>query len=143
MHTIGTDQRLRVFLIEDNEMIRQNLLEWLADVNARVVGHAETEDDATSWLRSNRTAWDLAVVDMFLLEGSGLGVLRRCRKRGQEQKMVVLTNYASSAVRQQSLALGADAVFDKSLELDGFMHYAMNEVECHQMETRFADSAFD
>jgi two-component system OmpR family response regulator len=143
MHTIGTDQRLRVFLIEDNEVIRQNLLEWLADVNARVVGHAETEDDATSWLRSNRTAWDLAVVDMFLLEGSGLGVLRRCRKRGQEQKMVVLTNYASSTVRQQSLALGADAVFDKSLELDGFMHYAMNEVECHQMETRFADSAFD
>lgn len=99
---MSPDTRLRVFLIEDNQIIRKNLIEWLEDANARVVGYAETEEGATSWLKSNRTAWDLAVVDMFLLKGSGLGVLKQCRRRRTAQKMVVLTNYASDAVRQRS-----------------------------------------
>jgi two-component system, OmpR family, response regulator len=131
------DQRLRIYLVEDNEIIRNNLTEWLEDVNARMVGFATTEDDAKVWLCKNSTAWDLAVVDMFLEKGGGLGVLKSCQDRSAGQKIVVLSNYATPPIRERSIALGADAVFDKSTELEEFLQFAMNEVERHQADTRF------
>ena len=50
-----------------------------------------------------------------------------CRDRQPYQKVVVLTNYATADIRQRSLALGADAVFDKSNELDEFFAYCIAE----------------
>ena len=41
--------------------------------------------------------------------------------------MVVLTNYATSDIRRRSMALGADAVFDKSSELDELFAYCIAE----------------
>lgn len=112
------------FLVEDSALIRENLvvaLEELADVH--VVAHAASEDEAVDWLRSHPQDWQLAVIDMFLAQGSGLGVLQACRARSPEQRAVVLTNYADSDVRVRCMALGADAVFDKSTELDEFLDF--------------------
>jgi two-component system OmpR family response regulator len=44
------------------------------------LGWAETEADARAWLGA-RQAWDLAIVDLFLKQGSGLGVLEACQDR--------------------------------------------------------------
>jgi two-component system OmpR family response regulator len=38
--------------------------------------------------------------------------------------MVLLTSYATPEIRRQALALGADAVFDKSTELVELFEYA-------------------
>ena len=130
------DQRLRIYLVEDNTTIRKNLTEWLEDASARMVGFATTEDEAKSWLTENSTAWDLAVVDLFLAKGGGLGVVKSCANRSNGQKVLVLSNYATPPIRERSIALGADAVFDKSTELEEFLDYAMNEVERHQADTR-------
>ena len=106
------------FLVEDNPVIRDNLIPTLEDLgHARVIGMAETEKEALGWLRSHDGAWDLAVVDLFLKEGSGLGVLRGCHDRKPHQRVILLTNYATDDIRAQALALGADAVFDKSTEI--------------------------
>jgi len=67
--------------------------------------------------------WDLAVVDLFLKSGSGLTILRACQTRGSHQHVVVLTNYPTSEMRRRCLELGADAVFDKSSELDAFFEH--------------------
>jgi hypothetical protein len=40
--------------------------------------------------------------------------------------MVVFTNYATPVMRERCLAWGANAVFDKSNEIDGFMQYAVD-----------------
>jgi DNA-binding NarL/FixJ family response regulator len=37
--------------------------------------------------------------------------------------VVVLTNYPTQEMRRRCLALGADAVFDKSNELEAFFEY--------------------
>lgn len=133
---VGRDQRLRIYLVEDNTTIRKNLTEWLEDASARMVGFATTEDEAKGWLDRNPTAWDLAVVDLFLAKGGGLGVVKSCANRRQGQKVLVLSNYATPPIRERSIALGADAVFDKSTELEEFLDFAMNEVERHQADTR-------
>ena len=119
---------LITYIVEDNQTILENLIETLEEIAAvKVVGHAATESEAKVWLSLHNGNWQLAVIDMFLQEGSGLGVLAGCRDRQPYQKVVVLTNYATADIRQRSLALGADAVFDKSNELDEFFAYCIAE----------------
>lgn len=113
-----------IFLVEDNALIRENLtiaLEELA--HALVVGNATREDEAVAWLTANPTGWDIAVIDLFLEQGSGLGVLNACVRRSAKQRAVVLSNYATDDMRRRCLQRGADRVFDKSTELDDFLAY--------------------
>ncbi len=113
-----------IYLVEDNDVLRSSLITLLAEVaQLQVAGSGSTEAEATDWLHAQGQAWRLAVVDLFLLQGSGLGVLTSCRQRQPWQKIVVLTNYATADIRRRALALGADAVFDKAHELDDFLDY--------------------
>ena len=115
---------LITFLVEDNKTIRDNLVPALEDlVNGRVVGFAETETEALAWLEVHPDGWQLLIVDLFLKEGSGLGVLGGCRNREPSQRVVVLSNYVTADIRARCMALGADAVFDKSRDLDAFIEY--------------------
>ena len=43
--------------------------------------------------------WQLLIVDLVLQEGSGLGVLKGCRQRTRQQRVVVLSNYATDDIR--------------------------------------------
>jgi len=130
--------RLRIYLVEDSPVIRAALSESLEElVGARVVNGASTEAQACQWLADHPNDWDLAVVDLFLLEGSGLNVVKVCSQRELRQKVVVLTGYATAAMRQRCLASGADAVFDKATEIDDFTRFALDEVERVMGETRY------
>ena len=118
--------RLKTYIVEDNPTIRENLigtLEELARIDA--VGTAETENEGKAWLTENRDNWDLAIVDLFLKQGSGLGVLAACRDRPSKQKVVVLSNYATADIRKRCAQLGVDAVFDKSNEIDALVDYCI------------------
>ena len=119
---------LRTFIVEDNATIRENLigtLEELASIQA--LGWAESEADARAWLTRTKGGWDLAIIDLFLRQGSGLGVLEACRERGPRQRVVVLSNYATTDMRKRCSQLGADAVFDKSNEIDALIDYCMQQ----------------
>lgn len=114
----------KTYLVEDNPVIRDNLVGFLEDIaDATVVAHASGEAEAVSWLRNHRDSWDMAIVDLFLDEGNGLGVVDACRKRSAHQKVVVLSNYATPDMRARSKAMGADAFFDKSAEIDQLLDY--------------------
>lgn len=126
--------KLRTYLVEDNATIRENLigtLEELASVTP--VGIAETELDGTAWLLEHPDQWDLAIVDLFLRQGSGLGVLAACKERHASQKIVVLSNYATPEVRMRCAQLGVDAVFDKSNEIDALVDYCIEHSQDVQL----------
>ena len=115
---------LKAYIVEDNAVIRDNLVETLTELaGVQTVGYAETELGACTWLAQHPRDWQLLVVDLFLQQGSGLGVLRGCGQRSLQQRVVVLSNYATDEIRRRCLAGGADAVFDKSTELDQFLAY--------------------
>lgn len=117
---------LKTYIVEDNATIRDNLmatLEELAGIEA--VGTAETENEGKAWLLQAGHAWDLAIVDLFLKQGSGLGVLEACRNRQPHQKVIVLSNYATTDIRKRCAQLGVDAVFDKSNEIDALIEYCI------------------
>lgn len=112
----------RAYIVEDSSTIRHNLIETLQELaQVEPLGTTDSEHEARRWLAAN--AWDLAVIDLFLREGSGMNVLEACRERQPGQKVVVLSNHSSRDVRWRCQQLGADAVFDKSTELEALVDY--------------------
>ena len=122
------DPRLKTYIVEDNVTIRENLVGTLEELTCiSAIGFAETEAEAVRWLGDNGAAWELAIVDLFLKQGSGLGVLQTCRARRPHQKVVVLSNYATPDIRKRCAQFGVDAVFDKSNEIDGLIDFCIEQ----------------
>jgi DNA-binding NarL/FixJ family response regulator len=124
MHTLKT------YIVEDSPVIRDNLIATLQELtDVEVVGFSEDESNATAWLGQADNEARLVIVDIFLKQGSGLGVLRSGAAStaragaGSQRKWVVFTNYATAEMRSRCLALGADRLFDKSTEIDGLIAY--------------------
>lgn len=120
------DARLKTYIVEDNITIRENLVGTLEELTCiSAIGYAETEAEASQWLVDHTDDWELAIVDLFLKQGSGLGVLQTCKDRRPSQKVVVLSNYATPDIRKRCAQFGVDAVFDKSNEIDGLIDFCI------------------
>ena len=119
---------LTAFIVEDSPVIRENLVAALEEMAPiQVVGTAEDEASALRWLGEN--VCDLAIVDIFLKSGSGLGVLKTASLSDRPIKLVVLSNYATPDMRRKCLELGASRVFDKSNEIDSLILYCARLAE--------------
>jgi DNA-binding NarL/FixJ family response regulator len=119
---------LRIFLVEDNPLIRQTMQEMLEEVvGAQVVGWADGEAKAIEAMR--RSEWDVALVDLFLLQGSGIGVARGLEQRGPGQRVYVVTNYATPSMRERCASAAIDGLFDKSTELDSLLEVLGRQAE--------------
>lgn len=115
---------INTFLVEDRDDIRDTLIQAMQEIApCRFIGHADSESKASQWLRTYPDDWQLAIVDLFLADGSGFGVLRQCQQRRPWQKVVVLTGYSHENIVSKCLDLGADGVFDKSGELEDLVEY--------------------
>ena len=115
---------LKTYIVEDSPVIRENLVATLEElVPVEVVGTADDEATAVSWLSRPGNACDLVIVDIFLKSGSGLGVLEAAAALRPRRTLVVLSNYATADIRRKCLALGADRVFDKSREIEALIRY--------------------
>lgn len=120
--------KMKTYVVEDNPTIRENLISTLEElVPVEAVGTSDTEEQGAEWLMRNQAQWDLAIVDLFLKKGSGLGVLQACRARRPLQKIVVFSNYATPEMRRRCAELGVDAVFDKSTEIDCLLAYCVTQ----------------
>lgn len=127
---------VKTFIVEDSALILESLvatLEELAPVE--VVGSAPDEAGAVAWLANKDNPCDLVIIDIFLKQGSGLGVLQASRRLNLPGKRIVLTNYATPAMRQTCRDFGADRVFDKSSDIEELVGY------CEGLSTDVGPSA--
>ena len=68
---------LITILVEDNAIIRDSLIPAMAELGSlAVVATADTAGVAIAALQEHRDVWQLAVIDLFLKQGSGLTVVR-------------------------------------------------------------------
>jgi CheY-like chemotaxis protein len=117
---------LRLYIVEDSPVILENLVAALEELApAKVVGSAADEVTAVQWLCQDGNLCHLVIVDIFLKNGNGLGVLKSLKERGFRGKSVVLTNYATAEMKDRCVALGASCVFDKSNEVDELIAYCI------------------
>ena len=108
---------IRVFLVEDMMHMQGIVADLLSGVgDFRLAATSATEAEAKLWLAEHPGAWDLAIIDLVLDQGSGMGVVSQARSCAGEQggRIVVFSDYASDGIRDHCLRLGADAVFLKS-----------------------------
>jgi two-component system OmpR family response regulator len=109
------------YLVEDDAKIRAHLIPALAELaEVSVLAFAETEREAVQWLRERCSETDVVILDIYLKHGTGLGILAKRDGFPRDCRIVVLTNSASVDIRERCIELGADAVFDKTSELDEF-----------------------
>lgn len=113
---------MRILLVEDQPTVQQQVVAAFAEIPGAAIVHvATTSGQAREWLAQHPDGWDLAVIDLFLASGHGFEVLRDCRGRQPWQRAVVLSNYTRDPVREHARLAGADAVFDKSFEMEGLL----------------------
>jgi len=113
---MNTDHSLDIYLVEDSAILRDRLVESLASWGGtRIVGQADTEAAANVGLKTHD--WDVLILDLQLLRGTGLGVLTNlAAHRRPGTVVIVLTNFAIPSYRTRSMELGADYFFDKANE---------------------------
>ena len=115
---------VNVFLVEDNAVLQEQLRQTLEAIpGTRVVQVAVSAPQAREWLSHHADDWDLVLIDLFLAKGHGFEVLRDCRDRKPHQRAVVLSNYTRDPVRAHAAQAGADAVFDKTFDMDALVAY--------------------
>lgn len=112
------DKALKVYIVEDSPVLRERVIESLEENgNTRIVGSADTEDEAISGIISS--APDAVILDIQLREGNGLNVLRRLRSIDMEVRpmIIILTNYNYPEFRYRAMSAGTDYFCDKATEL--------------------------
>lgn len=124
---------IRVFLVEDLGRTRSAMVSLLRSLDHfTVVGDATNETQANRWLDENPGGWDLAIVDLMLEQGTGIGVVSRCAQQQDRGKVIVYSGYANTALAQRCKTLGADAVIDKA-NLNGLLEF------CRGLTTRLSE----
>jgi len=87
-----SDKKNRILVVEDEEIVRDSLKDWLSDAGYQV----ETVEDGEKALASlNRREFTLIIVDLRLPGNDGLEVLRRAKAIQKELKGIVITAYPS------------------------------------------------
>ena len=108
---------LRVFLVEDSPSVRDRLSDFLTEPGEiEMIGFATTEADAVRQLLAQSV--DVAIVDLNLKEGTGIGVIESVRALHAKAPptIIVLTNYAFPEFEIACRERGADYFFDKSTQ---------------------------
>src|ERR1700738_154534 len=97
---------VRVFLLDDHELVRRGIRDLLwAEDDMQVVGDASTAEEALE--RVPQTRPDVAVLGVRLGEGSGFEVCREIRSAHPEVACVMLTSFADDEALFASIMAGA------------------------------------
>jgi DNA-binding NarL/FixJ family response regulator len=116
---------LRVFLVDDLISMHSLMRDLFAAVGGvDLVATASSEGEARLWLEDHPGAWDVAVLDLVLQQGSGMGVIRPARVANPQGQLAIFSGYVTPVIREHCLRLGADAVFSKeeTEQFIGWLH---------------------
>ncbi len=97
---------LRVFLLDDHEVVRRGVRELLeAEDDLDVVGEAGTAEEA--YERIPATSPNVAILDVRLADGNGVEVCREIRSNHPEIACLMLTSYADDEALFGAIMAGA------------------------------------
>lgn len=108
----------RIMIIDDEERIRQLLMDYLEDFEGFALRASESAEDALRELE--REPADLCVVDMRLPGINGQAFILRARERGLCERFILHTGSMDFALTQELQASGLteNDVFFKPCDMD-------------------------
>ena len=104
---------MRVLLIEDEVLLRQQLAKQLEQEGYRV---DQAGDGKTGLYNASEYPCDLAIVDLGLPQLSGLELIRRLRADGSKLPILILTARGRWQEKVEGLEAGADDYLTKPFE---------------------------
>ncbi len=100
------DAKIRVFLLDDHEIVRRGLKELLeSEGDIEVVGESGLAQEAARRIPALRP--DVAVLDGRLPDGSGIDVCRDVRSQNPEIAALILTSYDDDDALFSAIMAGA------------------------------------
>src|SRR5260221_11370355 len=97
--------RTRLYYVEDSAELRSRIDRELAGIDGiDILGHSERAAEAIREIR--RCQPDVVVLDLQLLEGAGIDVLKALRGEDPCPIVIVLTNHADATSSEHSLTDG-------------------------------------
>ncbi|OLZ63641.1 DNA-binding response regulator [Streptomyces sp. IMTB 2501] len=109
--------KIRVFLLDDHEVVRRGVHEMLSvEPDIEVVGEAGTAADAL--VRIPATRPDVAVLDVRLPDGSGVEVCREVRSKDETVRCLMLTSFADDEALFDAIMAGASGYVLKAIRGD-------------------------
>jgi two-component system response regulator DevR len=105
---------IRVFVVDDHELVRRGLLEVLVDAgDIAIVGECATAAEALRQIPQARP--DLVLLDVRLPDGSGIEVCREVRSRDPRIRVLMLTSYEDHEAAIAAVLAGASGVALKQI----------------------------
>ncbi|MBV1779737.1 response regulator transcription factor [Paeniglutamicibacter sp. ABSL32-1] len=101
----GTDAPIRVFILDDHELVRLGLAELLEGEGFEVVGTSGTAHDARKQIPALRP--DVSVLDARLPDGTGIEVCRDVRSIDGSLNCLILTSYDDEQALRGAVLAGA------------------------------------
>jgi two-component system, NarL family, response regulator DevR len=100
------DSPIRVFLLDDHEIVRRGIRELLeGEPDILVVGESGLAEEAARRIPALRP--DVAILDARLPDGSGIDVCREIRSRDPQIKALILTSYDDDEALFAAIMAGA------------------------------------
>ncbi|MDQ4138048.1 MAG: response regulator transcription factor [Actinomycetota bacterium] len=110
---------IRVFLLDDHEIVRRGLAEVIdAEPDLKVVGEASTAHQAVG--RIAATSPDVAILDVHLPDGSGIDVCRELRSSQPAVQCLILTAFDDDQAASAAVLAGASG-------------YALKDIRGHDL----------
>jgi two-component system response regulator DevR len=102
----SADSQIRVFLLDDHEIVRRGIRELLeGEPDILVVGESGLAEEAARRIPALRP--DVAILDARLPDGSGIDVCREIRSRDPQIKALILTSYDDDEALFAAIMAGA------------------------------------
>jgi len=105
---------VRVFLLDDHEVVRRGVRELLdAEDDIEVVGEAENVERALARVPAVRP--DVAILDVRLPDGDGIEVCREIRSTFADVSCLMLTSFSDDEALMQAVLAGASGYLLKQI----------------------------
>ena len=122
MGSTGLGQETRVFIIDDYDKVRQQLvLRLRRESGIQVVGDAPLSEGVLAKVRELRP--DVVVLESKSRGGGGIETCRQLAKGEPPLNVLVLTSYVDEEERQQAYMAGARAYLLKNVDATALLHY--------------------
>lgn len=115
----GLPERVRVFILDDHELVRQGLKDLLEGEGFVVVGESGSAAEATRRIPALRP--DVAILDGRLPDGTGIEVCRDVRSLDPRLRCLILTSYDDEQALRGAVLAGASGYVLKQIRNDDLL----------------------
>lgn len=109
--------KMDLIIADDSPLMRDRLSFMISEIpGISVVAKAINVQDAIIKVKKYRP--DTLILDLRLLGGSGIDVLKKIKEQPDSPTVIIFTNYPQPQYRKAAYAAGADYFFHKATEFE-------------------------